>query len=312
MTRVSQEKRINIQQQMTVIETHIVPGGTPRMRFSDYACDVFVSIPSRKGIKNAIKRGDFLIDGVRGETGTWILPGQRIELTADESSLPGIYDLHIEVVYEDEHIAAVIKPAGILVNGNRFRTVENSLPLNLTQSSEPDALRRPKPAHRLDLPTSGLLLIAKTMRAQVSLGEQFESKTVRKRYRAIVQGRIDAQGKIESMVDGRTALTDYIPVKFIRSLRNEWLTLVDLLPHTGRTHQLRRHMAELGHPIVGDTIYGREGDVFKGKGLFLAAVELTLAHPAGGEEINISIDEPEKFRTYMEREERRWRKYKSG
>ncbi len=296
---------------MTVIETHMVPEGTPRIRFSDYACDVIMSIPSRKGIKNAIKRGDFLIDGVRGETGTWILPGQKIELMADESSLPGIYDLRLEVVYEDEHIAAVVKPAGILVNGNSFRTVENSLPLNLKNSSEPDALRRPKPVHRLDLATSGLLLAAKTMKAQVSLGEQFEKKIIKKRYRAIVQGRINAPGKIESTVDGRRASTDYSPVKCIRSLRNEWLTLVDLFPHTGRTHQLRRHMAEMGHPIVGDTIYGHEGNVFKGKGLFLAAVELTLIHPAGGDEINIRIDEPEKFRTYMEREERRWGKYKS-
>ena len=296
---------------MIIIETHIVPEGTERARLSDYACEVFISIPSRKGIKNAIKRGDFLIDGVKGETGTWIIPGMRIELMADESSLPKEYELELDIAYEDEYLAAVNKPAGIAVNGNSFRTVENSLPRNIKQSSEPDALRWPKPVHRLDVPTSGLLLIAKTMRAQVALGEQFEKKIIRKRYRAIVQGKLEAPGHIESKIEGRDSATDYSPVKHVHSLKNEWLTLVDLYPLTGRTHQLRRHMAELNHPIVGDTLYGREGDIFKGKGLFLAAVELTFTHPETGKVTTLKIDDPEKFRTHMEREERRWRKYKS-
>lgn len=296
---------------MIIIETHIVPEGTERARFSDYACEVFVSIPSRKGIKNAIKRGDFLIDGTKGETGTWIKPGQRIELLADESTLPKEYDLELEVVYEDEHIAVVNKPAGIPVNGNSFRTVENSLPRNIKKSLEPDALRRPKPVHRLDVPTSGLLLIAKTMKAQVSLGDQFERKIIRKRYSAIVQGMLPSPGHIESQVEGRDAATDYSPVKHVRSLKNEWLTLVELYPLTGRTHQLRRHMAELNHPIAGDSLYGREGDVFKGKGLFLAAVELIFNHPFTGEKMTLKIVDPEKFRTYLEREERRWKKYKT-
>jgi len=295
---------------MIVIETHIVPEGTERARFSDYACEVFMSIPSRKGIKNAIKRGDFLINGEKGETGTWIVPGMRIELMADESSLPKEYEFKLDVVYEDEHLAAVNKPAGIAVNGNCFRTVENALPRNIKKSAEPDALRWPKPVHRLDVPTSGILLIAKTMRAQVALGEQFEKKIIRKRYRAIVQGKLEAPGHIESQIEGRDAVTDYSPVKHARSLKNEWLTLVDLYPLTGRTHQLRRHMAELNHPIVGDSLYGREGDVFKGKGLFLAAVELIFNHPFTCEKMTLKIIDPDKFLTYLEREERRWKKYK--
>lgn len=296
---------------MIIIETHIVPEGTARARFSEYACDVFVSIPSRKGIKNAIKRGDFLIDGKRGETGRWIEPGMKIELTSPEIPEHESYGLFLDVVYEDDHLAAVIKPAGIPVNGNSFRTVENSLPRNLKSSAERDALPRPRPVHRLDVPTSGLLLIAKTLRAQVSLGNQFEKKTVSKRYRAIVQGMLDAPGRVESKIDGRDAVTDYTPLKSVPSLRNEWLTIVDLFPRTGRTHQLRRHMAELGHPIAGDTLYGQEGNIFKGKGLFLAAVELSFAHPVNGDEISLMIGDPEKFRTYLEREERRWRKYRS-
>ncbi len=294
---------------MIIIETHIVPEGTEPARFSVYACEVFISIPSHKGIKKAIKRGDFLIDGITGETGTWIKPGQKIDLMADESSLPKEYELKLEVVYEDEQLAAIIKPAGVPVNGNSFRTVENSLLHNINKSLEPDSLRWPKPVHRLDVPTSGLLLIAKTMRAQVSLGEQFEKKIIKKRYRAIVQGKIETAGCINSQVEGRDASTDYSPVKSSRSLKNDWLTLVDLYPHTGRTHQLRRHLAEIGHPIAGDTLYGREGDVFKGKGLFLAAVELKFTHPATGEAVTLIIDDPEKFTSYLSREERRWKKY---
>ncbi len=286
---------------------HIVPEGVESMRFSDYAIKTFTIIPSRNGIKKAIKRGDFLIDGVKAETGTWVKPGQLITLNDSDIDIP-VYQMVLPVVYEDDFIAVVNKPAGISVSGNRFKTVENALPFNLINSSADDALKRPRPVHRLDSPTSGLLLAAKTKQAQINLGHQFESRNIKKRYRAVVKGEIGSPGRIASDIDGRSSETEYMPVRSLRSIKNEHVTLVDLYPGTGRTHQLRKHMAGIGHPIIGDKLYGESGDLFRGKGLFLAAVELSFTHPINGILMNIRIDDPEKFSTFMEREERRWRR----
>lgn len=289
-----------------VAMTHTVPAGTPRQRFSDYACTVFNVIPSRKGIKKAIKNGEFLINGAAAETGTWVQPGQIIELLETETGRVKEYRSFIEVVYEDEFLAVVNKPAGMAVNGNRFKTLQNALPFNLPQSHEPDALRSPLPVHRLDAVTSGLVIAARCRRSQVVLGQQFETRSVKKRYRAVVQGMINEGGRITSMVDGREAVTEYSPVLSVPSIKNEYLTLVDLYPQTGRMHQLRRHMAESGHPIAGDLLYGIKGNVYRGKGLFLAAVELQFAHPVTGADLNVKIDDPHKFASFLEREERRW------
>lgn len=293
---------------MTILKTHAVPDGIESVRFSDYAMEIFTIIPSRNGIKKAIKRGDFLIDGVKAETGTWVKSGQIIELRKTDGAEIPVYHMNLKVVYEDNFIAVVNKPAGITVSGNRFKTVENALPYNLGISTEADSLKRPMPVHRLDSPTSGLLLAAKTISSQINLGVQFESRSIKKRYRAVVKGKIESAGIIVSDIDGRSSETEYIPVNSVRSIKNEWVTLVDLLPGTGRTHQLRRHMAEIGYPIIGDKKYGTAGDLFRGKGLFLSAVELSFTHPVSGILLNLKIDEPEKFRTFMDREERRWKK----
>ncbi len=292
---------------MKLIKTHRVPEGIESVRFSDYVMRVFTIIPSRNGIKKAIRRGDFLIDGAKAETGIWISPGQIIELFESDTAEIPVYRTGLQIVYEDNYIAVINKPPGITVSGNRFKTVENALPYNLNRSSAADALKRPGPVHRLDSPTSGLLLVAKTKIAQINLGVQFETRNVKKRYRAVVKGLIEQSGRIVSEIDGRSSETDFTPVNSVRSIKNGQVTLVDLFPGTGRTHQLRRHMADAGHPIIGDKKYGEEGDLFRGKGLFLAAVELSFTHPVTGVPLNIKIDEPEKFRTFMEREERRWR-----
>jgi len=292
-----------------IIEKHTVPEGIRNIRLSDYACEIFQSIPSRKGIKKAVKRGDVFIDGAAGSTGDWVKPGQIIELCDNGTVKTEFYRMTIEVIYEDDYIAIINKPAGIQVNGNRFKTVENALPLNLKISESANPLSRPRPVHRLDSPTSGLLAVAKTGEAMISLSSQFAAKTIKKRYRAIVAGALKGDGTINTPVDGREAFTEFHPIKTIPSLKNGFLTVIDLIPHTGRTHQLRKHMAEIGHPIAGDKTYSPAGSLLKSKGLFLCAVELTITHPIKNEIMTFSIPEPEKFTTYMERELRWWRKF---
>ncbi len=294
---------------MKILQTHIVPPNTPTERISEYARKIFPNIPSRKGIKKAILRNEILLDGKPVETGRWVQPGNKIDWVDLELKEPKILPLKLEVVFEDEHFAIINKPAGIIVSGNQFRTVENALLHNISKSNEKDALRKPRAVHRLDSPTSGLLLVAKTALAHLKLSQQFEAKTISKNYQAIVIGNINEEGVLEKPIEGKSSLTHFKKIRSVPSLKNEWLSLVDLFPQTGRTHQLRIHLSEFGFPILGDGLYGKEGLILKHKGLFLCAVALNFSHPKTGEGIEMKINAPQKYETLLRREERRWQKY---
>lgn len=291
---------------MIVKERHRVPAGVAGIRLSDYARTAFPIIASRKGAAKAIKRGELRVDGKVATTGHWVESGQWLELIDLQLRKPEkVYRLPLPVLWEDAHLAVINKPPGIEVSGNRFRTVENALTDSLQPSLESDALSWPRPVHRLDYSTSGLLLIAKTMRAHVALGRQFEARDVYKRYCAVVMGKPAPEGRIELPVNGNAAESRYQVRESVPSLRSGCLSCVDLFPKTGRTHQLRVHMAGIGHPMVGDQKYGEPGNVLKGKGLFLSAVELRFKHPLDEQEIAIEIEPPHKFRALLEREKRR-------
>lgn len=294
---------------MKILQTHIVPPNTPTERISEYARKIFPNIPSRKGIKKAILRHEILLDGKPVETGRWVQPGNQIDWVDLELKTPKILPLELEIVFEDEHFAVINKPAGIIVSGNQFRTVENALLHNISKSKQKDALRKPRAVHRLDSPTSGLLLVAKTALAHLKLSQQFESKTISKKYQAIVIGDIHEEGVLDNPVAGKPSLTHFKKIKSVPSLKNEWLSLVDLFPQTGRTHQLRIHLSDFGFPILGDALYGIEGLILKHKGLFLCAVELNFSHPKTGERVEVKIKAPQKYETLLRREARRWKKY---
>jgi RluA family pseudouridine synthase len=290
-------------------ETHKVPDGVRGVRLSDYARTAFPSIPSRKAAAKAIKRGELRINGNPAQSGDWVEAGQKLEWVDPQRAIPKTYRLPLEVIFEDDYLAVVNKPPGIEVSGNKFKTIENALAGNLTPSTQPDALRWPRPVHRLDYSTSGLLLVAKTATTQVFLGNQFEERNIHKRYRAVVMGKLETPGQLDEPIDGMPAQSEYAPVETVPSLRSGHLTLVDLFPLTGRTHQLRIHMAAIGRPIVGDQKYGQAGNVLKGKGLFLAAVELHFPHPADRKEQVVSIETPLKFKSLLQREKARWEKF---
>jgi len=296
---------------LVVLQTHIVPEGVEEIRLYDYAPKIFTIIPSRKGIKKAISREEILVNGEKAFTGLWVIPGQKIDLLESKINPPKEYKLKLEIVYEDEHFAVINKPAGISVSGNQYRTIQNALIGNVRLSNEDDALRWPKPVHRLDNPTSGLLIIAKTAKVIMKLGQQFENKKIKKKYCAIVIGKIPETGTIDFKVDDLKSSTRFKLKRFVHSLRNDHLSLVDLFPNTGRTHQLRIHLSQLGFPILGDKLYGDEGEVFKGKGLFLSAVELKFNHPITNTPLVIKIEMPRKFKALLEREFKRWEKYNS-
>jgi len=272
---------------MIVLEQHRVPDHTPTARLSDYAANLFVSLPSRKGIKKAIKRGAIHLDGQIGHTGDWVKPGQEITLLDVFTNKPKVLALNLPIVYEDDFLAVINKPAGLIVSGNQYRTVQNALLYNLKNSTQKDALPWPRPVHRLDAVTSGLLLIAKTYGSHRVL-------------------TIAEQGQIDQPIEGKFATTNFQCLQQYPSLRHEKLSLVQLKPLTGRTHQLRQHLSNLGHPILGDQLYGKHFKVLRGKGLFLCAIRLNFLHPTTNEEMKIQIQSPNKFRTYPKRESRRY------
>lgn len=294
---------------MLVLETHLVPHHISPTRFVDYALTVFTDIPTKSAMKKAIKRNSFLIDGSPLQTGTYITAGQTITRVDTEKAIEKFYKINLNILYEDEYLAIVNKPGGVIVSGNSFKTIVNALPLHLKKSNEKDALKVFKPVHRLDGPTSGLLMVAKTANSLALLGQMFENKEIDKEYMAIVCGKTDKNGVITSTIDGVHAHSSYELVKSVPSLQNNFLSLIRLKPHTGRTHQLRIHMSSVGHPIMGDASYGTEGQMLKGKGLFLCAVALEFTHPVTKENLKITTKLPAKYEALLIREQKRWHKF---
>lgn len=295
---------------MFTIATHNVPKQSTKTRLSDYALVIFNKyIPSRKGIKKALKRGEIYVNGKRGSSGDWVLEGQQIELKDLEQTPPEPYHIDFEIVFEDPHLAIINKPAGISVSGNQYNTIQNALMGKIKKSDQVDALKWARPVHRLDNQTSGLLVIAKTASAHIHLSKQFEEKTIQKKYQAIVMGEPESTGEITLSVDNKEAKTTYKTLKTIPSLQSGKLSWVELSPHTGRTHQLRIHCSQSQFPILGDKLYGPKGNTLLHKGLFLAAIELLLHHPQTNERMAFKIETPSKFNNTWEREQKRWVKF---
>ncbi|MEP4534030.1 MAG: RluA family pseudouridine synthase [Cyclobacteriaceae bacterium] len=201
----------------------------------------------------------------------------------------------LQVLFEDDHLAVIHKPAGIIVSGNKWKTIARALPDNLRPSQQPDACT-PQPAHRLDFPTTGALLIGKTTSCIRALNQMFEAKDIHKTYLAIAIGEMKPEGNIETPIDDKPSQTEYRVVQTTLSERFGALNLVKLYPHTGRRHQLRKHLASIGHPILGDKEYGTENLILNGKGLYLHANRLEFVHPFTKEHLKIEDELPKKFK----------------
>jgi tRNA pseudouridine65 synthase/23S rRNA pseudouridine1911/1915/1917 synthase len=291
--------------------TWVVPDGTPRERLDRLASQAFADVlPTKASAKKAVKRGEVLVDGEQGTSAQWIVAGQELCLLETVREPPPPYPLPLEIPVEDDAIAVVVKPPGLPTSGNFHRSLEHALIANLRPSPRPDALPWPRPAHRLDAPTSGLVAVGKTSSAHADLCAQFEARVVRKRYRAVVVGHLAGDGLVDLPIEGRPATTRWVAVSQTPCLKTGWVSTLDLEPLTGRTHQLRLHLASLGHPILGDRQHtGGELPLYRGKGLFLAATALSFEHPDDRGAVGVEIGEPSKYEGFRAREARRWARH---
>ena len=281
---------------MELQETHIVPKLENPVRFQEYAVGIFNTIPTKSGIKKAIKKKLIFINDCIATTAQFMLGGEKITLYQSEISSDFkrlVFDL--EVIFEDDYLAIINKPAGVLASGNKFKTIDNALQQNLQKSTQLDAVR-PRPSHRLDYPTTGLLLVGKTSASILALNKLFENKEILKTYFAITIGIMKASGSIQIPIDKKVAVTDYVVLESVKSDRFTVLNLVKLSPKTGRRHQLRKHVSALGNPILGDKEYGKEGFILNGKGLYLHAGILEFTHPFTMQKMRIEKELPNKFK----------------
>jgi len=293
---------------LKILEKHIVPEGDYHIRLQEYAGDVFKKLQTRSAVKKAINKNILLIDGKTSKTSDWIQSGMIIELISPKTSPKKIFKLPIKIIFEDDDIAIINKPSGYPTNGNYFKTIENALPFNLKPSKKEETLLFPKPVHRLDNATSGILLIAKTKTALLKLHQQFKDKSIQKTYHAVISGKLPKNGIINTVIKNQQAETSYTSIKQVPSLQNKYLSLVELHPKTGRTHQLRIHLSTLGFPIIGDKLYA-EKNIMMHKGLFLCATKIEFKHPISDNKLSFEIDLPLKFNNYLQRENNRFLKY---
>lgn len=290
---------------LEVLERHTVK--VPGERLDAWVFRVFERVGSRSSAHKKVRAGLVRLNGEVVCSSRYVREGDEVVLLPDPR-VPTL-DLGLEVLFADPVCAVVAKPAGILVNGNRHRTLENALPPALGPSPHPRALVRPRPCHRLDFETAGPVAVGRTDEALRFWVQAFQERRVQKRYRAIVVGRLEGEHQVDLPLDGRPACSRIRSLEVFPALKTDACTVVELEPVTGRMHQLRRHLEHLGHPILGDKRYHGGGPILRGNGLFLCATRLVLPHPSGDGAVDVEGRVPAKFESFRAREVRRWNRW---
>ncbi|MFY7669641.1 RluA family pseudouridine synthase [Tenacibaculum sp. MEBiC06402] len=280
---------------MKLKESHKVPSLDKPIRLQEYVVGIFTTIPTKSGMKKAIKKGLVFVNNEVASTALFIKGNETIELFQEELKEKKQFLFPLEIVFEDEYLAVVFKPAGIVVSGNSFATINNALEQNIKPSSQKDAVI-PRAVHRLDYPTSGLLLISKTNSTTHYLTKLFEEKKIQKTYHAITIGKMNHSGVINIPVDEKESKSEFKVLKSIPSEKYRFLNLVELNPKTGRRHQLRKHLHGIGNPILGDKEYYIENLISYGNGLYLHATSLEFTHPETKKKMKFEKELPKKFK----------------
>ena len=307
---------------MTRIVTYIAEESDAQKRL-----DIFLSErieeTTRSVVKRLIEDGLVKIDGVLASKSSYRLKtGEEVEVKLPPERTEDISaeDIALDIVYEDDLIIAVNKDSGMAVHpgaGISRGTLAAALLHHSGRLSTVGGASRPGIVHRLDKETTGIIIAAKDDKTHLNLSTQFKERTVKKIYHALVWGRVkEDSGKVDmpigrcvsnrKKISPRTNKAKEAVTCFSVLKRYSFFTLLELRPETGRTHQLRVHMNEINHPIVGDKLYGRRrvhqavpktiADMIKGiTGQLLHALSLQLKDPATGREITLAAPYPEEM-----------------
>lgn len=268
---------------------------------------------SRSYVQKLIESGGAWINGNTGRCKDFVKVGDEIKVLIPEPEGLEVEaeDIPLDIVYEDDDVILVNKPKGLVVHpaaGHYTGTLVNGLLYHCKGSlSGINGILRPGIVHRIDKDTTGIIIACKNDTAHHSLAEQFKEHTITRRYNALVYGTFkETEGRIESFIcrnpeermkmmvsdsKGKHAITNYT---VLEQFGNKYSHIVCQL-ETGRTHQIRVHMAHNGHPLLGDTIYGQKKDPFQLTGQTLHAGVLGFVHPSTGEYMEFSSEVPAYF-----------------
>lgn len=282
--------------------------------------DAFLSenMPSvtRSSIKRIIEGGGVLVNGKAVKAGKNIKAGDGVEITIPDPAPLGVHpeNIPLDIVYQDSDIAVINKAQGMVVHagsGNTEGTLVNALLYHLDSLSGINGVIRPGIVHRIDKDTSGLLVVAKNDAAHVSLSKQIAEKTCHRIYVALLEGELkEDEGRIATDIardpsdrikmavvpagKGKNAVTYYKVLK-----RYKGYTYTEFTLYTGRTHQIRVHAKHMGHPIVGDPVYGYKKQKFALAGQLLHAEKLILTHPSSGKIMEFTAPLPDYFKNVL-------------
>jgi 23S rRNA pseudouridine1911/1915/1917 synthase len=273
-------------------------------RLDKYVCTRHPEL-SRTQVQKLIAAGNITVNGQKAKPGHRLSPGDRIDVTVPPTPPQELKAeaIPLKIIYEDDDLLAVDKPAGLTVHpapGHPGHTLVNAILAHFPHLADIGDSLRPGVVHRLDKDTSGVMLVAKNQAAQANLSKQFKSHSVTKAYLALVKGKLTPESgiieadigrdprnrkKMAVVAQGREARTEYRVVKYIGGY-----TLLEVMPETGRTHQIRVHLAAIGFPVVGDKVYGVKSKYLPRQ--FLHASLLGFKLPATGEYVEFESELP--------------------
>jgi len=327
---------------MPETESLVVPVEAAGWRLDQFLAGRLSGV-SRSRVQQLVEQGDVLVEGKREKASLKLRGGESVVVTGPQQVVPleaRAEDIPLEIVYEDEDLAVVNKPAGMMVHAGSGATDEarsggtlvNALLHRFASLSTVGGELRPGIVHRLDKDTSGLILVAKNDKTHEVLAEMFASRQITKTYIALVQGALPEDGAtIQAPISrdsvrrtrmttrrlegARHAISHYRVVERLET-RFGPFTLARVRIETGRTHQIRVHMASISHPVVGDTLYGAPGkivalplsttrkaarEVLQLKRNFLHSSELAFTHPVTGKQIQLTSPLPGELEEFLQK-----------
>ncbi len=282
-------------------------------RLDKFLGDLFTDF-SRSHLQNLIEKGEVLCNGKVVKTGWKLKEGDEVALDI-QPAVPlkvEAQDVDFDIVFEDDDLIVVNKPQGLVVHpceSKKDGTLVNGLLAKISNLSGINGVLRPGIVHRLDKDTAGLMLVAKNDFSHNRLAEMIKNKEVKRKYLALLSGVVwENSGKIQTFLardknnrkkyavssEGKQAIS-----LFEVKRRYQNATLVEFSLITGRTHQIRVHSAYIGHPVVGDAVYGRADKNLKGQLLFSYSLE--FVHPRTGQEMKFELPLPDYFQNYIDK-----------